>query len=89
MSNWEGDKGSYYLQKFELTSNKVFRVYEKKANNPEGNNATDWIKETAGTYTFTGTQAIGGYFEMSYDNSIVRAIHSNNKRVAMRTFLKK
>lgn len=89
MSNWEGDKGDYYRQKFELTSNKVFRVYEKKANNPEGNNATDWIKETAGTYTFTGTQARGGYFEMSYDNSIVRAIHSNSKRVAMRTFLKK
>lgn len=67
MREWEKDGNKYNNYKIVLNRNKTFDTYSRTSSSPNGSNPSGWYKEEDnGTYTYTGSQSMGGYIYMTY-----------------------
>lgn len=89
MKEWDYDSSEnlYYNEKTVLEKNGKYKIYYRTSKNLNGSNASDWVYDGGGTYTYTGTKATGGSLIMKYNDASQYTFKAKNtfrKAVALK-----
>lgn len=89
MKEWDYDSSEnlYYNEKTVLEKNGKYKIYYRTSKNSNGSNASDWVYDGGGTYTYTGTKATGGSLIMKYNDASQYTFKAKNtfrKAVALK-----
>lgn len=89
MKEWDYDSSEnlYYNEKTVLEKNGKYKIYYRTSKNSNGSNASDWVYDEGGTYTYTGTKATGGSLIMKYNDASQYTFKAKNtfrKAVALK-----